>query len=84
MKAYRTFAAAIKANTNPTDPILRVGDLYIVGAGNSTCTEFAVIDPTQSKVRPDHLDYPITGHVSISHLRRLGNANWATPRKEKA
>lgn len=69
-KTYKSYAAAVRANkANSKSVIVRVGDIYVVGEFHST-TEVAVIN-----------DYGnITGHVTLQHLERLGNANYAEAR----
>lgn len=48
-------------------PVARVGDLYIVGVSG---TDEAAVIAT---------DGGISGHVTLLHLDRLGNANYAIP-----
>lgn len=64
VKAYRSYQRAIAANDG--EPIVRFGDLYIVGADQFT--EVALLEKGTQ-----------VAHVSMRHLRRLGNANWAQP-----
>lgn len=67
-KTYKSYAAAVRANkANPGSILVKVGDVYVVGKFHST-TELAVISDTGT----------ITGHVTLRHLERLGNANHAT------
>ena len=69
MKAFRTYSAAKKAANGQA--IVKVGStgrnsLYIVGDFRSY-SEIEIIEP----------DGAIRAHVTMDHLRRLGNANWA-------
>ena len=63
--AYRTYRKA-KQEANGS-AIVKVGDLYIVGPFK-TCSEIAIINGAGI----------YEGCVCISHLKRLGNANWAS------
>lgn len=78
MKTFKRFSAAIKhAESIGTQTILKVADLYIVMPADRPegMTEFAVLtraDGTRG--------YFYHGHVSVKHLKRLGNANWAQPK----
>ena len=64
MKAFKRHSAAVKAANGR--PIIRVGDLHIVGDITST-TEISV----------QLHDGPVVGFVNAGHLERLGNANHA-------
>jgi hypothetical protein len=65
MKAYKRFSAAKTAAQGT--PILRVSnELFIVGINSADSV--SLISPTGQ----------ITGHVTLGHLDRLSNANWAT------
>lgn len=64
MKVYKTFGKAkVEAGNRP---IIRLGKFYFVGC--SAFTECSLIDQKTGVV---------CGHVSMKHLNRLGNANWA-------
>jgi hypothetical protein len=69
MKAYRTYREARKAAAQ--HPIVRVGDIYIVGAKleNLGLDEISLIDGGGNLV----------ANVILKHFNRLGNANWAEP-----
>jgi hypothetical protein len=63
MKVFKSWTAAKKAAGD--QPIIRIGKLLVVGA--TSTTEVAVINQAG----------PITGHITVGHLDRLGNGNWA-------
>lgn len=63
LKTYKRYGAAIKAAQG--QPIVRVGNLYIVGV--DSITEVALICPKGG----------VAGNVTLRHLDRLGNANHA-------
>lgn len=62
-EAYRKYSTAQKNADG--QPVARIGDLYI--AGVSSVDEVSVIAT----------DGAITAHVTLAHLDRLGNANYA-------
>jgi len=64
MKAYKKFSTAQKNSEGKL--IVRVGDLYVVGDFKSY-TGIAALNT----------DGTVLGHVTVKHLQRLGNANWA-------
>jgi len=67
LKVFKKYSTA-RANIDyQGDIIVRVGNLFIVGA--DTLTSLEIIEP----------DGRVWGHVTTRHLQRLGNANWATP-----
>lgn len=64
MKTFKTYGRAVKASNG--QPIIRIGwHLYVVGI--RSLDEVSLIAS----------DNRITGHVTMAHLDRLGNANWA-------
>jgi hypothetical protein len=67
MKSYKTYGAAKKAAGQ--NPIVKIGDLYIVGTTLEGCglDEIQLIDTNRH----------IVGNITMRHLNRLGNANWA-------
>lgn len=71
MKAYRRYSTAVK-EAGPTGFIVRIGTasnaLYVPVSDSE---EIALISMTKKNQ---------VGHVTVPHLQRLGNANWATPR----
>jgi hypothetical protein len=69
MKTFKLYSAALAAAKG--GPILRVGKLYIVGI--EADDEIALIAGSDAGKSAG----TITGHVTASHLDRLGNANWA-------
>lgn len=73
MKTFKRFSAALKASNG--NPIIRVGDLYIVGDIN----ELTSIDLMETNPEKGSASY--SAHVTCGHLDRLGNANCATPRE---
>ncbi len=77
LTAYRKFSTAVKKANG--QPIIRVGGgspLYIVAEKElGSLTEIAVLAPYSEKMHSS----AIVGHVTVAHLNRLGNANWATP-----
>ena len=73
MKAFKRLSAALKASNG--NPILRVGDLYIVGDIN----ELTSIDLMETNPEKGSATY--SACVTCGHLDRLGNANWATAGK---
>ena len=64
MKAYKRFSTAQKNSEGKF--IVRVGNLYVVGDFKSY-TSIAILNTDGASL----------GHVTIKHLQRLGNANWA-------
>lgn len=62
--SYRRYAAAKRAAAGR--PIVRVAGIYLVA-------DFADID----QIEVIQYDGHISGHVTLSHLQRLGNANHA-------
>jgi len=67
MKAYKKLSTARK-NSNGKS-IIRVGDLFIVGADRLTSIDV---------IRDDGY---ITATVTASKLDRMGNGNYATPKR---
>lgn len=74
MKAFKSYNRAKKAANG--QPVLRVGDLFIVGATreNSAVEEICLIN----------VNGAITGSVTFRHLDRLGNANHAEAKRTYA
>jgi hypothetical protein len=71
MKAFKKHATAAKYAGDL--PIIKVGDLYIVGEGglaDMAHTTIAVL--TKSKI-----GHKYAGQVTVRKLAALGNANWA-------
>ena len=77
MKAFKTYKAA--AALAGDLPIIAVGDLYLVSEdgdlGDMALTNIAVLTK-------DNLGHTSAGHVTVSKLVKLGNANWATPAED--
>jgi hypothetical protein len=76
LKAYKTYAAALKASQDG-ERIVRLGErrghvLFIVGIKETD--EIDIISSSEH----------VTGHVTIHHLERLGNANLASPDQNEA
>ena len=71
MQAFKKYSSAVAAN-QPNRPIIRIDGLYIVLDYDHTQIELINQDPAISSI--GH----INGQVSVRHLQRLGNANWAT------
>jgi hypothetical protein len=76
LKAYKTYAAALKANQNK-ECIVRLGlsrkhVLYVVGM--SEIDEISIISSSGN----------VTGNIIVHHLERLGNANLASPSPNNA
>lgn len=77
MKAFKKFSSAEKANRGTENPILKAGEFYLVfEAGDDLApaelSEFAVL-----RSRNGNKSYAYVGQVTVRHLERLGNANWA-------
>lgn len=68
MKAFKKSSSAKAASVSGY--VVRIGDLYIP----LDSRELVMIDVIHPSGR-------ITGCVTIRHLERLGNANWATAEK---
>jgi hypothetical protein len=77
MRAFKRYGSAVKANTDGA-PIIKVGGIYLVfdpgEIVNAETTELAVLR------RCDRRSYQYSGQVTVRHLTRLGNANWAEPK----
>jgi hypothetical protein len=76
LKAYKTYAAALKANQDG-ERIVRLGlcrkhVLYVVGM--SEIDEISIISSSGN----------VTGNVTVHHLERLRNANLASPSSNNA
>jgi hypothetical protein len=69
-KVFKTYDGAKKASSGL--PILRVGNLYIIGM--KSLDEVTLIDSKGTHC----------GNVTMKHLNRLGNANWATSGDNRA
>lgn len=71
LKTYKTYSAAQEAANGK--PILRIGQaLHIVGCDDLGLTEIAIISPSGS----------VSGHITMRHLNRLGNGNYAKAHTE--
>lgn len=75
LKTYRKISTAIKAANG--QPIIKVSGakgkaIYIVG-----CREFDEIAVLGTDTSKPSKPVVYAGHVSVGHLNRLGNANWA-------
>jgi hypothetical protein len=70
VKAFKTYGAARKhANGGP---VIRVGYIYIAAP------ERDLSDLGMTSIELLNSSGGITGGVTLKHLERLGNANWAT------
>jgi len=67
MQAYRTYKTAKKHAAGK--PVLKVGDLYIVGIERLTSIDLIREDGTH------------TATITASKLDKLGNGNWAEPKR---
>jgi hypothetical protein len=74
MQAFKKLSTAAQ-HAQPGEPIVRVGDLYVVGM-TSTTDEIAVLRHEPSRFA-ERGCWTYAGHVNVGHLERLGNANWA-------
>lgn len=78
-KAFKLFGNAVKyARANSINTILKAGDFYIV-QDTQSYTELAVLERKTTELPNNTFDsWPYAGYVGRDHLKRLGNANWAT------
>lgn len=71
MKTFKKYDSAFKANKLQL-PILKVGNLYCVLEEEDSAypdgIKFAVIDSPKGQY---------LGYITVKHLKRLGNGNWA-------
>lgn len=68
-KVYRTYARALRASGDK--PFISVGNLYLV----SMSGDLLDIKLTSIEIQSNSGN---AGNVTLGHLNRLGNANWAT------
>ncbi len=68
LKAYKRYGKAREVARANGGVVITVGNLHIVG-NISDLTSISICDTDAGYV---------TGHVNVGHLRKLGNANWAT------
>jgi hypothetical protein len=73
LRTFKKLSTAAKAANGK--PVVRFGDLYIVGDFASH-TQIELMVPTTIGT-----SHHIVAHVGLGHLERLGNANWATATK---
>ena len=68
LKVYKRYEKAREVARATSGVIITVGNLHIVGD---------ITDLTNIGITDMDAGYT-TGHVNVGHLRKLGNANWAT------